>query len=187
MSSFRLASRYAKSLLQLSKEKGSLEAVKSDMDLIYATLTSSKEFRVFLKSPIIHADKKLGVIRKVFSDKLNPITNTFVELLTKKGREAFLLEVASAFNEQYNTLNHITKVKITSATELDAATIDKILASLKVREKLDNMVLETKVDESLIAGFVLNYDGKELDTSVRSSLTKLQVLVDDDSYVKKIR
>ena len=38
MSSFRLASRYSKSLLQLAQEKGQLEAVKADMALISNTL-----------------------------------------------------------------------------------------------------------------------------------------------------
>ena len=140
-----------------------------------------------MKSPVISADKKLDVIKKVFGGKLNQITDTFVMLLTKKGREAFLMEVAVAFKEQYNQLNQITKVKLTSAVELDKATVDSILEGLKKKEKLENFVLETAIDESLVAGFVLDYAGKQLDTSVKSSLTKLQVLVDDDSYVKKIR
>jgi F-type H+-transporting ATPase subunit delta len=187
MSSFRLASRYAKSLIQLAQEKGILDAVKADVELIDNTLASSRELRLFLKSPIVTTDKKLSLVKSLFAKTTNALTLSFLELLTKKGREGFLKEVTASFIVQYNVINHITEVKLKSATKLDKTTVDSIIDNLKKREKLDKVSLETSVDESLIAGFVLSYSGKQVDTSVRTSLSKLKVLVSDDSYIKKIR
>jgi F-type H+-transporting ATPase subunit delta len=187
MSSFRLASRYAKSLIQLAQEKGILDVVKADVELIDNTLESSRELRLFLKSPIVTTDKKLSLIKTLFGKNTNALTLSFLELLTKKGREGHLKEVTASFILKYNVINHITEVKLTSASKLDKATVDSIIDNLKKREKLDKVSLETSVDESLIAGFVLSYAGKQVDASVKTSLSKLQVLVSDDSYIKKIR
>ena len=58
MLSPRLASRYAKSILSLAKERGSLEETVKDMRLLEETLDGSKDLRLMLKSPIIPSDKK---------------------------------------------------------------------------------------------------------------------------------
>ena len=185
MSSFRLATRYAKSLLQLAQEKGKLAQVSSDMTLLGNAFEGSRELRVFLKSPIVHTDKKLEVFAKLFGGKIDELTTAFITLLTKKGREGFLNEIASSFQTQFNELNKITPVKLTSATKLDKATIDALLSGLKTKENLSEIQLEESIDPSLVGGFVLQYAGKQIDTSVRTSLQKLKQLVDDNSYVKK--
>ncbi len=187
MSSFRLASRYAKSLLQLAQEKGQLEAVKSDIELLNSAFSGSRELRTMLKSPVIPTDKKQIVLTKIFGGKLSEITTRFVTLLTSKGREQFLGEVADAFIAQYNVLNKITKVKIVTATETDKTALDKIVDGLKKKEKLSEVELEHAVDASLIGGFVITYGDKQIDTSVKASLAKLKTVVADDSYIKKIK
>lgn len=184
MSSYRLASRYAKSLLQLAQEKGKLDAVKSDMMLISDTLKTSRDLNVTLHSPIIPSDKKEAILKAVFGSQLNDITNKFVALLTKKGRERFLAEVAHTFIEQYDVLNQITNVKLTTASEVSQETIDSIVNRLKSKEQLKEIKLVHHVDPSLIGGFVLTYGDKQVDTSARRSLNRLKTLVDDDSYVK---
>jgi F-type H+-transporting ATPase subunit delta len=185
--SYRIASRYAKSLIDLAQEKGKLEEVNNDMKLINSTIKSSAELRSFLKSPIINADKKLGVLNKVFLTSVTEITGKFIILLTDKGREPFLAEIAESFLIQYNTLKNITPVRITSAVKLDQATIDNMLAGLRKRENIQEVQLTELVDPSLVGGFTLQYGDKQIDSSIRSSLQKLHNLVADDSYVKKIR
>ena len=185
--SYRIATRYAKSLIELAQDKGSLEEAQKDMQLIESVIKTHAELRVFLKSPIIAADKKVAVLNKVFSGKISDLTIMFVTLLAKKGREGFLGEVAQAFNTQYNQIKNITPVKITSAVKLDQTTIDTLIADLRKRENLSEIQLTETIDESLLGGFVLLYGDKQIDSSVRSSLQKLRNLVDDDSYIKKMR
>ncbi|MFN8276705.1 MAG: ATP synthase F1 subunit delta [Chitinophagales bacterium] len=187
MSSYRIASRYAKSLISLSSEKGQLEAVAADMRLLNASFEGSSELRSFLKSPLIAADKKQTILKKIFSGKLNGITEKFLELMTNKGRESFLNEITQAFNQQYNEQKNITPVKISAAVKLDRAVVDALINDLKAKGQVKDIQLEEVVDPSLIGGFVLQYGDKQIDSSVRSSLQKLKNLVDDDSYIKKIR
>ena len=185
--SYRIASRYAKSLIDLAQEKGKLEEVRNDVILMNDSFKASRELRVFLKSPVIGIEKKLEVLNKLFLSKVTEITGKFIILMTHKGREEFLSEIAESFLIQYNVIKNITPVTITSAVKMDKATIDNLLAGLRKREKIEEIQLTEVIDPSLLGGFILLYGDKQIDSSVRSSIQKLHNLVADDSYVKKIR
>jgi len=185
--SYRIATRYAKSLIELAQEKGKLEEVYKDILLLNDSFHVSRELRVFLKSPVIGPEKKLEVLNKLFLTKVNEITGKFIILLTNKGREGYLSEIAESFITQYNVIKNITPVRITSAVKLDKSTIDTLLDGLRKREKIEEVQLTEAIDETLLGGFILLYGDKQIDSSVRSSLQKLHNLVADDSYVKKIR
>jgi F-type H+-transporting ATPase subunit delta len=185
MSSVRFAARYAKSLLDIAKEKDLVDAVKIDIELIAKTLHTNRDLKVALKSPVIPSDKKSTVLAQVFDKGVTEITARFLKLLSDKGRAGYLPEVAESFITQYNVLKGITKVSLTTATAMDEATRDTIINGLKQKENLANIELTQDIDTSLVGGFLLRYAGKQIDTSIKTSLGALKVLVDDDSYVKK--
>lgn len=185
MSNYRVATRYAKSLLDLAKEKGQLDAVKKDIGLLENILAQSSEFRAIIKSPVIKGDKKQEIFNKIFKGNLNPITDSFIQLLLRKGREASLNEVSQSFISQYNQLKNITKVTLTSAVKLDSATVEKMISSLKRNENLGEVELTELVNPEIIGGFILKYGDKMIDTSVSRRVNLLHDIIEDDSYIKK--
>jgi len=65
----RVAYRYAKSLIDLSLEKGQLEQVREDMQLVFETIHASHELAVMLKSPVIKTDKKQEILKAISVEK----------------------------------------------------------------------------------------------------------------------
>lgn len=185
MSSFRIATRYAKSLIQLAEEKGQLDAVQKDIVALDNAFESSSELKALFRSPIINSDKKQTIFDQIFKGKVSDIIYSFVTLLIKKGREPHLHEVANSFIEQYNVIRGITKVKLTSAVKLDAAQVQSILNGLKKTENLSTLEVTEVVDEDLIGGFILQYGDKQIDSSVKRRMHEFRAVVDDDSYIKK--
>jgi len=185
MSSFRLSTRYAKSLIQLAREKGQLEQAFADMKLLDTTFEQSREFKSLFRSPIIATDKKLSIFKKLFEGKISEIVYSFVVLLIKKGREPFLHEIAERFVEQYNVLSGITVVHLSSAVPLDKGLVQSMLNTLKAKEGITTVELHEHIDDSLIGGFVLKYGDKMVDASISNKLHDLRAIIEDDSYVKK--
>ena len=185
MSAFSLATRYAKSLLQLAQEKGKLDEVFNDMKAVNHILQSSYDLKLMLKSPIITTDKKLNVIKQLFEGKIDTILYSFMVLVIKKGREAYLNQVTEAFIEQYNVVRNITPVTITSAVKLDAGLVQSMIASLKTKEKLGEIQLHEIIDPTVIGGFILQYGDKMIDSSISRSLGALKGIIEDETYVKK--
>jgi len=183
----RLASRYAKSILDLAVEKNSLEAVLADMRTLHQVCAVSHEFEVMLESPVIKGDKKLAVIFAVLkSQNLHELTKGFITLLVNKGRELNLPEVAEAFVDQYNKLKNIRTVKLTTATPVTDAVKKAIVSKVASFMPKDTMNLESKVDESLIGGFVLEVEDQLFDASVKKKLNEVRSRIIDHTYEVKI-
>jgi len=183
----RLASRYAKSILDLAVEKNSLEAVLKDMQVLHAICAASYEFRLMLESPVIKGDKKLSILLEVLkSQQLNVITSGFIALLVNKGREIYLPEIATAFIAQYNELKNIRTVKLTTASPVNDAIKSNILSKVAAFMPKDKVNLETALDESLIGGFVLEMGDKLFDASVKKKLNDVRARIIDHSYEAKM-
>src|SRR5204862_7622442 len=103
----KVAKRYAKSLIDLSSETGALDAVANDMKLLASVCDQNRDLAALLASPIINSDKKLSILKKVFGEKMNKLSLTFFEIVTKKGREAYLEAVAKEFTRQYKEMKGI--------------------------------------------------------------------------------
>jgi len=187
MQSPRLASRYAKSLIDLAEEKGQLETVYKDMQYISSVVKQSKDFANLLKSPVVRSDKKLAVLEAVGKDKISEITALFTRLLVAKGRESNLPEIATTFIDQYNTIKGIHKVKLTTAVEVSDTLKTSIINKLITEAKLGTIELETKVDDKLIGGFVLEFHNKKVDASILRDLKDVKKQFMNNDYVLKIR
>lgn len=183
----RLASRYAKSLLDLAVEQNSLEPTLKDMQVLHSVCSVSHEFEMMLSSPVIKGDKKLSIINAVLvGNGLTPLTTAFIRLLVVKGREKFLPGIAEAFLKQYNVLKHIRTVKLTTASPVTDSFRDSIRNKVASFMPGDTMNLETTTDETLIGGFVLEVEDKLFDASVKKKLNDVRSRIIDHSYEAKM-
>jgi F-type H+-transporting ATPase subunit delta len=182
----RLASRYAKSLLDLAVEQNKLDATLTDMKLLEAICQQNSDFAAMLRSPIIKADKKHAILKAVLEGRLSPITDGFIVLLVNKGRESNLQEIAGAFIKQYNLLKNIRTVKLTTAVPVSDAVRDSIKAKVAASLKNDAIEMKTAVNPDLLGGFVLEMEDKMFDASIRRDLNDIRSQFLDNIYVSKI-
>jgi F-type H+-transporting ATPase subunit delta len=173
MSEIAVASRYAKSLIDLSIEQNLLEAINSDMVFFTKTLKENSQLAAVLSNPIVSHSKKLNILTEIFATKVNKLTIEFFKLIISKGRGEVINATAQQFNNFYNIKNNITKAKVVSATALSDVNKQAILEQVKAAIG-GQVILETKVDPALIGGFVLTVGGRQLDTSVQSDLKKIK-------------
>jgi len=186
MSVERIASRYAKSLLELAIEQNSLDNVYNDITL-FNKVAENKDFSSMLKSPIISSDRKQKVFNAIFDGKINDLTKSYFKLIISKGREVQLKIIALEFVEQYKIKKHISSVTLTTAAPMGEATVKGILDELNKSGNTDqNIQLETKVDPSLIGGYILRFDDKLYDESVAHKLSLLKKEFNKNEYIKNL-
>ena len=183
----RLASRYAKSLLDLAVDKGQLEKVFVDMQWLAQLLKNSRDFSNLLRSPIIKNEKKEKIVDAVIKGRVSEITSSFVHLLITKGRESTLSEIITSFIAQYKQYNNIYTVKLTTAAPINDELKKAITDQIRKTSEMQNIELETVVDESLIGGFVLEAGDKLIDTSVAYGLKQIAKQFENNDFVYRIR
>lgn len=147
MNTGAISNRYAKAMLSLVTEHGTGEKVCG-------------EALTMLDSAV------------PLPGKLSPEMTSLLALLKKNGRLEYLKFVLSGFVGLYFRQQKITYVKLYSVHP------DKALED-RVRNMLSGVVtgnvrIESFTDESLIGGFVLKFDGKKLDASVRHQFDLLR-------------
>ena len=86
----RLATRYAKSLLDLAVERGQLEQVFADMQVLQQICSGNRDFVNLLGSPVVKGDIKRKIVEAVTAGRITELTSAFNSLLIKKGRESNL-------------------------------------------------------------------------------------------------
>ncbi|WP_184547952.1 ATP synthase F1 subunit delta [Mucilaginibacter sp. FT3.2] len=173
MSELTVAARYAKSLIDLAQEQNSVEAAKTDMELFVHTLKANPQLAAVLANPVVAHTKKLNILDLIFAGKVNKLTLAFFKLMVNKGRGEILGTTGYEFVNLYNLKNHITKATVVSAKALSEANKSVIAAELQ-KSIGGTIQLATKVDASLIGGFILTVGDRQLDSSVTGTLNKLK-------------
>ena len=172
MKSAKSASRYAKALLELAVDQQKVDVIESNMQRILSAAKETNEFQVFLNSPIINIDKKIDVLNKLFGE-FEPLTLSFIALITKNGRERLITEIAQSYISQVKEFKGIIPISITSARKLDEATKATILAKINA-SVTGTLEITELIDESLIGGFIVTMGDKQIDASVVSQLARMK-------------
>ena len=182
MRNTRATSRYAKSLLELAKEQNTLQLCKTDMASVVSLCQNSKELVLLLKSPVVKTDKKLAIIAEVFVG-CSPLVLSFINLITKKKREALLFDIAQSFLDLYKVDQGIESATLTTAVALDEDTRQQVLDFIK-KQGISQVDLTEQIDESLIGGAILRLGDKQLDASVARQIKDLKQSFNKNLYIK---
>ena len=173
MAASKAAIRYATALLDLALEMKNLEEVNADVLMLDKLCYENREFLAFLQSPIIQTRKKMKVYDAAFKGKVNDLTLKFIKLVTKNKRENIVPEITESFIKQYRKHKGIVDVKLRSAIQLEDKVKDQI--SVQVKKEFEGDVeFHEEIDESLIGGFIVRVDDKQIDASIKNQLANLK-------------
>ncbi len=140
-----------------------------------------------LNSPIIAADKKYKITHAIIFDKISKTTQTFLKLLFSKSRESYLPGIITAFIEQFNKLKGIHKVKLTTAIPVSDQIKNSFINKIESAASINNIELDTIVDEKIIGGFILEMDGRLVDASIIRDLNDVKKQFENNDYIHKLR
>ena len=173
MSVYRIAYRYANSLMILAEEKNIFEKISEDADLIFNTLNGSKELRAVLKNPVVKIGTKKSVLEKIFEKKISSETVSFVNFVVEKNREDILFDIFKEFLALVDKKNGVVKARVVSAVDLNNELKLKMVGNLE--KKTNRKVSATySVDSNMIGGFIVRIEDMVYDASVKHQLSLLR-------------
>ncbi len=173
MSDMRVAKRYATALIKNAQEMNVLEEVTRDIQILETTLQDTKEFRLFLSSPIISIEKKRKVAAELFARQLHPMTFTFLNMLIEKGRENVLPGIITQFYFLYNEMLGIMSVDVKTAVPF-SGTQEKVLV-VRLEEYSGKKVhMKFSIDKSIQGGFIARAGDTVFDGSIRRQFERLR-------------
>jgi len=173
MVSQKVSNRYALSLLSIALEKNMLDTVYNDVNLLINTFNESDELQRVVESPVVRPEIKNSILGEIFSQKMDKETLNFINFIIKKRREEILYSVAKRFVELRNEHLGIVELLVRTAFELT----DDQKEILKERfEKIlsKKAIMNFKVDNNLIGGFIAQVGDTVYDASMKHQLELLK-------------
>lgn len=173
MNTSLISVRYAKALFLLSKDKGVMEQVYTDMSVLMDYCCNVDEFNQLLNSPVIKPGKKKQALKSIFDNRVNQLTLNFLTIMVDNKREPLLASIARNVIDFYKDEKNIKSVALYTAVALDDAHLLSIkdLLQTELDAKIDMTV---RVRDNLIGGFILMVDGKMMDATIANKLKELK-------------
>lgn len=169
-----LARRYAKALFSLGKEKDKLDSYNEALAAIAALYGEAPEVGDSLTNPLYPLDARQKVMAKISqAAEADAILTAFLNLLVEKQRAGALPDIARELQIMVDRDQNISHGEVVSAIELDSELQQKIQATL---EKItgNKVILETRVDPSIIGGIIAKVGDLVFDGSIRTQLNGLK-------------
>ena len=170
-----IVERYSKALMELSQEQKCIDVTYEEIEQIKLMIDKSEDFRKIIESPLLSRDEQkvlvAGILKKASMSTL--LTNFFTVVCMNK-RSYLIGRICDRFREMYSSDKGILAAELVSAIELSEA--DLRLVEKQIQESAGSKVnLNTKIDPSILGGYVLRIGSLMLDGSIRSRLEDLKV------------
>ena len=170
-----VAKSYAKALFELAKERGQTDAAGQELGPLAALVAENPELDAFLSRPWVAAIvKKAAAIDIAHRSGLSPLARDFFALVVAHGRADHLTAIAEAYRDLADAAAGRVRAHVRTAAPLGDDE-RRSLASRLGRE-LDGkqVILDEKVDQTLLGGFVAEVGSLVLDGSLDGQLARLK-------------
>lgn len=169
----QVANRYAQALFDLAVESDVADTMYSQIEDLSNVIYQNKELYSVLRSPLITKDDKKRVIDSIFEEKLDRYTLNFIKVLVDNDRTTEIKNVVEEYKKLLNERNNILEGVAITAIEMDKENLRALEEKLSSKYN-KKVILENKIDESIIGGVVVKIGNEEIDSSVRNRLNTLR-------------
>jgi F-type H+-transporting ATPase subunit delta len=172
-----VAGRYASALFDLAREQNELDAVDQDLGKFQAMLDQSPDLSRLVKSPAFAAEEQERALGAVMDwASIGATTGNFLRVVTRNRRLFAADEMIKGFRQQLALHRGEMVAEVQSAMPLNDGQLAALKDSLKASFGKD-VRLNAKVDPSLLGGLVVKVGSRMFDSSLRTKLMNLKVVL----------
>ncbi|MCB1188517.1 ATP synthase F1 subunit delta [bacterium] len=146
-----VAKRYATALFELTLERGTMEAVDAQAQVL-EDVFKDRQVRDFLGSPQVPSASKKDLIRSQLGGRIDDTLLTLVLLMIDKNRILALPDTLRYFDHLTDMHRGVEEITIVSAVPLSAEQKQAIVAGVKRFSDYENLGVTEKVDPAVLGG-----------------------------------
>jgi F-type H+-transporting ATPase subunit delta len=170
-----LAGRYALAIFELAQEERAVETVAADFAALKQLMEKSPELTRLIRAPVFSREEQAagmnGVLHRM---EAAPLTRRFILLLASKRRLFALADIVRAFGSLVAKQKGEMSAQVTSARPLSADETSELKSILRSKLSKD-VILETRLDPSLLGGLIVKVGSRMIDSSLRTKLNGMRM------------
>jgi F-type H+-transporting ATPase subunit delta len=169
-----VAARYAAALFDLAREEGALDAVATDLANFQSLLDESEDLTRLVRSPVFSSDEQTKAVTAVLDKAgIGGLAGNMIKVAATNRRLFAVPEMITAYRQMLSKERGEIFATVTSAEPLSDSQIDALKTALKDAMGKD-VLLDRKVDASLIGGLIVQVGSRMIDTSLRTKLNAMK-------------
>ena len=170
------ATTYGQAMYDLAREENLSKQLLDELTALSESFEGEPEFIRLLSSPNIPKEERVRILDDSFRGKLHPYVLNFLKVLTEKGYMKHFTGCCRVYRQQYNLDHGIVPVTAYTAVPLSDELRRKLTAKLStVTGK--TIELDCRIDPETLGGVRLDFDGRQVDGTVRRRLEDIRGLL----------
>jgi F-type H+-transporting ATPase subunit delta len=172
-----VAGRYASALFDLAHEQNQLDEVDRDLSTFQGMLDQSPDLGRLVRSPAFAAEEQERALGAVMDwASIGATTGNFLKVVTRNRR----LFAAEDMIKTFRTLLARHRGEVAAEVKSAVALTEQQLAALKDKLRANygkDVRIAASVDPSLLGGLVIKIGSRMFDSSLKTKLTNLKVVL----------
>jgi len=169
-----LVDRYANALYSLAGDTNALDRTVDEVRALGRLIDESADLRRLLASPLVDVREALAALRAVLEGQgFSPLVVRFVCVVASNRRLTRLRAIVSAFAALVAEKRGVVAAQVATAHPLSTVQREALRARL-IEAGYGQVNIEEHVDASLLGGLTVRIGARLFDSSIKSSLQRLQ-------------
>ncbi|NOK32700.1 ATP synthase F1 subunit delta [Corallococcus exercitus] len=171
-----IARRYARAILDVAAEGNRTDAVAEQLNAFAAVVGQSPDLSDVLLNPAYSRAQRNRVVEALLQSMPSPAEPALanaLRLLVDRNRLGYLPDIARLYRDMADARAGRVRGQVTSAAPLSADAVTRLQQSLQQLTQR-NVVLETKVDPSVLGGVAAQVGGTLYDGTLRTQLEEMR-------------
>ncbi|WP_412989964.1 ATP synthase F1 subunit delta [Pediococcus siamensis] len=171
-----IAKRYSKALFDLAVEKDQLESVYADLQQLKQIFNDVPDLNRVLTDVRLKDNQKQAIVDNLKKDASSYVQN-LIQMVYDYGRIANIVDIIDQFMVLYDGYNHIAYAEVATAIELDSDQKKRLADEFAKRIGAQKVIINSRLDPSIIGGAVLKSNGFIYDGSIRTKMAKIKKML----------
>ncbi len=170
------ANVYGQALYELAREEALSQQIGQELSVLAQSFEAEPKFVELLSNPSVPKQERCQILDSTLGDHVHPYVLNFLKILTEKGYLRQFPGCCQTYRQRFNEDNGILPVDVCTAAPLS----DELRR--KLSDKLSNLTgktieLHCRVDPECLGGVRLDFDGKQVDGTIRHRLEEIRSLL----------
>ena len=170
------AKNYGGALYELARDEGVSGQILEEIAALNQAFLDDPDFIKLLSVPSIPKAERCQILDDSFRGRVHPYVLNFLKILTEKGYIREFDRCCQVYRNRYNQDNGILSVTAVTALPLNG-TLRQRLTDKLAQATGKRIELSCRVDPKILGGVRLDFDGKQLDGTVRHRLDEIRTIL----------
>jgi F-type H+-transporting ATPase subunit delta len=170
-----VASRYAQSLFELSRDDSSIETTERELVEFERLIEESADFRRLVESPAFTSEEQLRAMTAIVAEvRPSELVGNFLKVVSANRRLFALPAIIRGFRQMAATHRGEVEADVTSAQALNDEQRRELGQVLNAYSN-KTVTMRESVDPSILGGIIVRIGSRQIDTSLRTKLSSLKL------------